>query len=283
MSAAMTSVIALGRGARWQQRLDGVPPLAWLAVHAAALWPHWGWAAARVADGSDDPLGLAALTALLFFVASAASRLRATPRGGWMLASLALTAGATAAVFVLPPLVGALLAALALACSLHAYMPAGQPLLAHAGLAVLALPLLSSLQFYAGYPLRLITAQASTWALQFAGVAAERAGTAMLVHGQWLIVDAPCSGVQMVWMAYFCAFCVAAHAGRRDGVLLRRLPAVGALVLAGNVLRNTVLVVLQTRAQAVPEWVHEGTGLAILALVCAATLRVIHGGRDATR
>lgn len=279
----MAPVIALGRGARWQQRIDELPPLAWLALHAAALWPHWRWAAARVADGSDDPLGLAALAALLFFVASEASRLRAAPRPGWLAAALGLSLAATAGSFVAPPLAAALLAVLALACSLQAFMPAGRPLLPLAGLAVLALPLLSSLQFYAGYPLRVVTAQASAWALQLAGLRAERAGSAMQVNGLWVIVDAPCSGVQMVWMAYFCAFAVAAFDGLRDGVLLRRLPAVGALVLAGNVLRNTVLVALEARGEAADQWVHQGVGLAVLGLVCAATVRVIHGGRHAGR
>jgi len=60
---------------------------------------------------------------------------------------------------------------------------------------VLALPLVSSLQFYAGYPLRLITAQASTWLLQAGGWTAARSGTAMLVDGRLVIVDAPCSGL----------------------------------------------------------------------------------------
>ncbi len=281
----MPQVIALGRGARWQRRIDTLPPLAWLALHAAALWPHWRWAAARVADGSDDPLGLAALAALLFFVAGEASRLRASPRAGWLLAALGLSTAATAAGFAAPPLAGALLAALALACSLQAFRPAGQALVPFAGLAVLALPLVSSLQFYAGYPLRVLTAQASAWLLQLAGMSAQRAGSAMQVDGLWVIVDAPCSGVQMVWTAYFCAFAVAAFDGLRDGALLRRLPAVGTLVLAGNVLRNTVLVALEARGETVAltdnPWVHQGVGLAVLGLVCAGTVRVIHGGRHA--
>lgn len=282
---AMTHVIALGRSARWQQRIDTLPPLAWLALHAAALWPHWRWAAARVADGSDDPLGLAALAALLFFVAAGASRMRAAPRAGWLLAALGLSVAATAAGFAAPPLIGALLAALALACSLQAFMPAGHALVPFAGLAVLALPLLSSMQFYAGYPLRVLTAEVSAWLLQIAGMEALRAGSAMQVNGLWVIVDAPCSGVQMVWMAYFCAFAMAAFDELRDGVMLRRLPAVGALVLAGNVLRNTVLVALEPQGEAVGfinnQWVHQGVGLAVLGLVCAGTVRVIHGGRRA--
>ena len=56
----------------------------------------------------------------------------------------------------------------------------------------------------------------------------------MLVQGRLVIVDAPCSGVQMAWMAWFCACAVAALAGCAIGVFLRRLPWVGAIVLAGQ-------------------------------------------------
>ena len=269
----------------WQGRvdvvLDAVPPLAWLALQAAALWPHWRWAAARVADGSDDPLGLAALAALGVAVWRLAPTLRGTPRPGWLAAALGASVLATVATWVAPPLLGALFAALALAAGLQAFMPAGQPLLPLAGLAVLALPVVSSLQFYAGYPLRVVTAQASTWVLQAVGMAAQRSGTAMQVEGRLIIVDAPCSGVQMVWMAYFCACAVAALRPTADRALLRRLPWVGALVLLGNVLRNSVLVALEAHQSQVPEAVHQGVGLAVLALVCAAVVVVVRGGNDA--
>jgi exosortase/archaeosortase family protein len=150
-----------------------------------------------------------------------------------------------------------------------------------AGLAVLALPVVSSLQFYAGFPLRVLTAEVSTWVLQAAGLAAQRSGTAMQVEGRLVIVDAPCSGVQMVWMAYFCACAVAAFGAARDGAFVRRLPWVGVLVLAGNVLRNSVLVALEARQAAVPELVHQGVGAVVLASVCAAVVWVMRGAGDA--
>jgi len=80
----------------------------------------------------------------------------------------------------------------------------------------------------------------------------------------------------MVWLGYFTACVVALYAGRADAFFLRRLPAVGLLVLAGNVVRNSVLVALEVRGS-VPGWLHEGVGLAVLALVCAAIARVMHG------
>lgn len=159
-----------------------------------------------------------------------------------------------------------------------AWLPTDAPRAALAGLVLLALPWIASLQYYGGYPLRVVTAQASAWLLQLAGLAAERSGTAMLVQGQLVIVDAPCSGVQMAWMAWFCACAVAGLLALRDGVFLRRLPWIGAIVLAGNVLRNSLLVALEARPQGLAASMHEGIGLIALALVCAAVVAVMTRG-----
>ncbi len=283
-NVAGSASIATNAAGRWLARFEALPPLAWLALQAAALWPHWRWAAARVADGSDDPLGVAALGVLVFAVWRMEPTLRAQPRPAWLAVALLASVAATVGALAAPPLFGALFAALALAAGLRAFMPAGTAMLPLAGLAVLALPVVSSLQFYAGFPLRVVTAQLSTWGLQAAGWAVERSGTAMVVEGRLVIVDAPCSGVQMVWMAYFCACAVAAFRPQRDGAFLRRLPWVGVLVLSGNVLRNSVLVALEaTQASPVPvsEAVHQGVGLVVLAAVCAAVVMVMQGGDHA--
>ncbi len=268
---------------RWLAACDRVPALAWLGLQAAALWPHWRWAAARLADGSDDPLGVAALVVLGLALWRLAPRLRSAPSRAWLLVAMAGTLLATLAAMFAPPLLAACVAVLALAAGLCAFAPNGTPLLPLAGLSVLALPVISSLQYYAGFPLRVVTAQLSTWALQLGGVVAERSGTAMWVEGRLVIVDAPCSGVQMVWMGYFCACAVAWWFGLDDRRFLKRLAGVGAIVMIGNVLRNSVLVVLESRQAQVPALLHEGIGLVVLALVCAAVARLVHGGRDANR
>ena len=276
----MLTVIPSTRTGRWKQRLDRVPPWGWLALQAGALWVHWRWAAARLAVGSDDPLGVVALVVLVLAIGRLAPSLRSHPRASWLAPALGLSVASTVAVFAAPPLAGALLAALALGCGLAAFMPPQRPVLPLAGLMVLALPVVSSLQFYAGYPLRLVTAQASTWLLQAGGWAATRSGTAMLVDGHLVIVDAPCSGIQLAWMAWLCACTVGAFGPGDDRRWLRRLPWIGLLVLAGNVVRNSVLVVLEARGD-VSDAVHEAIGLAVLAAVCAAVIGVMRGGRDA--
>ena len=253
-------------------------PLLCLAAFATALWPHWRWAAARLADGSDDPLGLAALAMLLLIMARMTPRLRREPAPAWLALAVLLTAAATVLGLFAPALLAALVAALAFASALAAFAPPGTAVLPLAGLAALALPVVSSLQFYAGFPLRVVTAEASTWLLDGAGFVASRDGSAMLVDGRLVVVDAPCSGVQMVWMAWFCACAVAGWRRLPDRVFAKRLAFVGLVVLAGNIVRNSVLVGLEARGAAASPWQHEAIGLVVLALVCATVTWLVGRG-----
>ena len=256
-------------------RIDRAPAFVWIALQAAALLPTWWWMARRLADGSDDPLGLLALAALAWLVWSLRHELRSAPRLGWLaLASLGTLAATVLRSGVgplpaLPPLAVGLVAVLALAACLLALLPkrvAAAPVL---GLAVLALPLLSSLQFYAGFPLRVITAEASRWLLAPA-FEVQREAASLIVDGRLVIVDAPCSGVQMAWCGYFVACALALWAGRSNRHFLARLPLVGLVVLAGNILRNSVLVAFEGAGLALAPWLHEAIGLTLLAAVCAA-------------
>jgi exosortase/archaeosortase family protein len=255
-------------------------PFAWLGLQVLVLWPHAAWYGQRIADGSDDPLGVVALAAIGVLAARLAPQLKRVPDLRWMALAAVLTATSTVALLFCPPLLCSLLAVLALTAGLVAWLPASAPRLPYAGLMVLALPLLSSLQFYVGYPLRLVTAQLSAWLLQAGGMAAQRSGASMIVDGQLVIVDAPCSGVQMAWMAYFTAMVMAAVCGVRDTRLLRRLPFVSLLVLAGNTLRNSILVSMEAKGAAPTELVHQGTGLVVLAAVCLFVLWLVRQEKD---
>jgi exosortase/archaeosortase family protein len=265
-------------------QLDRLPALAWLALQAAALAPTWAWMGRRMLDRSDDPLGLLAIAALALLLFTLRHGLRAAPRLGWLalaaLATLAATLGRTGVgpLPPLPPLAAALLAMGALACALLAFLPREVPAGPVAGLAVLALPLLSSLQFYAGYPLRVVTAEASRWLLA-PGFEVAREGSSLWIDGRLVIVDAPCSGVQMAWLGYFTACVVALWALRDNRAFLARLPAVGLLVLAGNILRNSLLVALEAAGRAPPPWLHDALGLAVLAAVCGGIAWVMNHSR----
>lgn len=249
-------------------------PGLWLAMQVLVLWPQWVWYWQRLTDGSDEPLGIFALAAVAVLVARTSPKLRRVPDLGWILLAGALSLASCVAAMLTTPLLSALIGVLALAASLAAWMPADAPRLPIAGLLVLSLPLISSLQFFAGYPLRVITAQLSCWLLDLLGFVAGRSGSSILVNGQLVIVDAPCSGIQMAWMAYFAAFAAAAAHAIHVRILLRRLPLVGLLVLAGNTLRNTILVAWESGSNAPGELAHQVTGLLVLAAVCVLVLKL---------
>ena len=65
-----------------------------------------------------------------------------------------------------------------------------------------------------------------------------------------VLVDAPCSGVQMAWAGYFTACAVALLKGIGNRAFALRLPAVSVAVLAGNIVRNTLLVGLEGAGRA---------------------------------
>lgn len=260
-------LLQMPRFVRFGIAIDTAPEWRWLALLAVALWPTWWWMGQRMVDGSDDPLGLLALAALGTLLWQHRLRLRAAPRLGLQVAAVAGAVLTTALHTQLPDLLVALVGLLSLAAGLLAFLPpqvATAPVL---GLSVLSLPLLASLQFYAGFPLRVVTAEVSSWLLSFAH-SVERTGSSLVVDGQLIIVDAPCSGVQMAWLGYFTACAVALVVGRSNRSFLLRLPVVSVLVLAGNVVRNTVLVACQATGRALPPWGHDAVGLFVLAIVC---------------
>ena len=262
-------VMALPRLLEWSIRIDRAPALLWIACIVTALTPTWLWMARRLADGSDDPLGLLAIAALALIVWQQRGRLRVAPRLPWLALAVAATLAAAAAQGVLPPLLASLVGVAALGCVLAAFLPAAMAPAPVLGLALLSLPWIASLQFYAGYPLRAVTAEASRWLLA-PGFAVERTGTALLVDGRLVIVDAPCSGVQMLWLGYFVACVAALWTGRTNASFLVRLPLASAIVLAGNIARNTLLVAMEASGQGTAGSLHEAVGLSVLAVVCAA-------------
>ncbi|MDT7513773.1 exosortase Q [Rhodoferax mekongensis] len=265
---ALPRLLHMPRFVRFGIAIDTAPEWRWLALLALALWPTWWWMGQRMVDGSDDPLGLLALAALAGLLWQHRHQLSPTPRLGFQMAALAGAVLTTALHQQLPDLVVALIGLLSVAAGLIAFLPARVATAPVLGLSVLSLPLLASLQFYAGFPLRVVTAEASRCLLSIAHTV-ERTGSSLVVNGQLIIVDAPCSGVQMAWLGYFTACVVALATHQANKTFLLRLPIVGALVLLGNVARNTVLVAAQASGTHLPAWGHDAVGLLVLAAVCS--------------
>ena len=244
-------------------------PMIASALVAVATWEAWRWYFGRVAATLDDALAL--IVVVLVVAMAGAHRPRGAPVARLPLAALALLLASYATSrLVAPPIARAGLAvALTLFC-LHVAVFRRRPPPALWGLSALALPILPSLQFVLGYPLRVAGAALTVGRLNAHGLAVERQGTFLVWQRATVQLDAPCSGVSMLWVGLL--FTLLACTLLELGAVKTILAAVASVVLAiaGNVLRTASLFYVETGFTAqVPGWWHEAIGLAAFALSAA--------------
>lgn len=252
----------------------------------AVTWPSWRWFGARIAAAPDEALPLA--LAVLFLALLALPRLVAGAGLAlvppWPLASM-LAAYAVAEVAAVPPIFKAALAALAALWILYRAVFGSSPPAAFYGLAALSLPVLPSLQFVLGYPMRLVSAQLTVGLLTLQGVPIERQGTYVVWQGEMAQFDAPCSGVSMLWALVLLTLMMALV---RRFSILATLAAVGFAILAAiaaNVLRVASLLHLDIvgAAVSVDDPLHEAVGVVAFALAGAGMVWLMTGWPGDTR
>jgi exosortase/archaeosortase family protein len=246
-----------------------------LAAHVGCFWPVWRWYVARMTDGSDEPWGIAALVAALLLTWRNPRSWALRTDDPLLWCAVLLTFAYVAAVPSAPPLVRAALAMAALACSWVSITSLRSKLAPVAVLFALSLPVIASLQFYLGYPLRSITTGGAALTLDLLGFAVERSGTALLWQGHTVLIDAPCSGVRMLWTGSAFACAMALH---RDAIGWRSLTALllltGAAALFANVLRAAALFVVETRDSPLPQFIHPTVGAATFALTAMSIVLI---------
>lgn len=236
-----------------------------VAVQVAAFWPVWRWLAGRVVDDAEAGGMAAALLAALLLPSPAGGEPR--PRALWFAA--AFTAAYAATFHFVPPLIRALFALLSLAGTVGAMRGEASGFARH-GLFLLAAPVVPTLQFYLGYPLRvLVTHLAAVW-LRCAGIGARVEGLGLAWNEKLVLVDAPCSGVRMIWGALLMALATAVLRGFgpvRTSVVV----AAGLLAAVGaNSLRAAALFFTEAGLVALPG-AHDAVGVLVFAAISAAT------------
>jgi exosortase/archaeosortase family protein len=233
-----------------------------LAAQIIAFWPVWTWYAGRIEDLSE----LAGITIALAIAVCAPQRSFGRRRPLWIPALATL---AYAAAFPLsPPLVRALFALAAVASTWTCLFP-GPDSLARGGLFLLAAPVLPSLRFYLGYPLRFaVTEIAAAW-LRLGGLSVQAEGTALAWNGRSILVDAPCSGIGMLWGAVCIALAMAVF--RRLDALrtLALLASVVPICLLTNSMRAAALFYKEAELLQLPNWTHGAAGSVMFAITLA--------------
>jgi len=241
-----------------------------LGVQIAAFWPVWGWYIARLTDSSDEPWGILALITALIFVA-----LRGHGRelkGMHMAFSSVFVLTYALTFHMVPPFVRAVLAVLAIGCTLSPARLGRSMHIGIIGLLLLSLPIIASLQFFLGYPVRLLTAIISAKLVGLTGYDVAAHGTCLYWMGEVISVDAPCAGVRMLWSGLYLNFTLACFTGLGSfKTWLTYVFSVIAIFL-GNTIRASALFFTETGIIDSPSWSHQGIGVAIFSLVAVSII-----------
>lgn len=255
-----------------------------VGLFAAVLlagWPCWRWLSLRLSAPGEVVPSLLAITTAVGIVLAQRDSAPALPMR--LRACTVLLLLYAALFFTLPPLGRAAVYVIALATFLPNIAPASRRTWWIAGLFLLALPVIPSLQFLAGFPLRRAVAEGAALLLRMQGLRVGVAGVALMTDESQLVsVDAPCSGVRMLWAGVYLATSLAAWRGLtlRRGALL--IGAAVVFVVAGNILRATALYYGEAGLVAFPSWMHSAVGLVAFggsAAGIAASFRLVERGR----
>lgn len=230
-----------------------------------AFLPVWRWYLLRLQDGSDEPWGLLPLATAAVVAALYWRRHRAefAPRGAS--ASLILTALYAVSFPFAPPLLRALLAITALGALCEPRRPGAQLPFCYWGLLVLSLPIVSTLQFYLGYPLRRLTSELVVYLLRDLPLRVD--GVVLFLGERPLLIDAPCSGIKLLWTALYFSCTLGALFGIRGWRGWLQLSLTSLVVFIGNLARTALLVPIEFGLVKLPAIAHELTGAAVLVSV----------------
>jgi exosortase/archaeosortase family protein len=241
------------------------------ALVMAATWDAWRWYVQRAWESPEEAASLALTVA--FLGALGVSR-RSKEAMRLPLIPIALLLAAFAASYgMLPPIARAAIAIAATLFCGHLAAFKERPPVAFWGLVALALPVVPSLQFVLGYPMRLVSAALSVGLLQAHGLTVERQGTFLVWRDELTQFDAPCSGVNMLWAGLLLTLmgCVLFRFSILKVMIAVALSLV--LAIACNVLRATSLFYVEAGLLPhIQAWWHEGIGIAAFTMSAVATL-----------
>lgn len=244
-----------------------------VTLQLIAFWEVWRWYVVRSVYSWDQPWGVLVLVAAFAFLIASRKPFPTRERSLLLPALLILTYVLTYSAF--GPLARATVAftALAVTTSSLRFGKTFHPGLL--GLFYLSLPTIPTLQFFGGYPLRVVVAELTAPILRLAGFAVTPEGTCLNWGGQLIWIDAPCSGIKMVWVGLFLTFVVLCLYELPLLKTMLLLPLVAVVIMGANVFRAVALFYLETGLLRMPSWGHEYAGLIAFMLEVAGIVALV--------
>ncbi len=254
-----------------------------VAAAALSFWPVWSWALQLLKTSDEDILGLISLLTFLALAwrrsqtvdmvsppsASGESTERTLFTKADLFLTLALFGLYCLSLAFAPQVVSALLALTILGSCLHRAGKLSKPNAGDWALLLLAVPLLSSLNYYCGYPLRILAVNIAGLMLNFSGLAVSVEGTELVSASSVVGVDPACSGIKILWIDLYLAAALASYFRLSKGSSAKVLSASIIIAVFANAIRVSSLFYLESGIISVPQLfhsaVHSGIGAASFA------------------
>jgi exosortase/archaeosortase family protein len=239
-----------------------------LALPLLSFWPVAHWYFLRVMQSQEELAGLFGVIAAIFFVACQRRRIDShfTDRSFYAHAIALILCYAFSYHFA-PPMIRAAIAMTAITRIISSLFLKRK---FHVGLWILlglSLPVIPTLQFYLGYPLRAAVAQIALPLIRMTGFAVTRDGACFNFKGQSIWIDAPCSGIQMLWAGMLLAACCSCFKNLNLSRMAFVLSATFMAAIFANSLRAAALFLIEAHILRGPAWLHEGTGISVFILL----------------
>ncbi|WP_455212511.1 archaeosortase/exosortase family protein [Kaarinaea lacus] len=231
-----------------------------LFVSFIALWPVWRWYGLRVYSSSEEIWGVVAVITAIVFLYMTRPLEKKLVSISWSI-PIALIVFYIVALWFLPPLIRAVVAMGLITNLISQYWYQKQFHMGLGTLLMLALPVVASLQFYLGYPMRVAVGSMTEILLQFNGLSVVREGTVLNWGAQLISIDAPCSGVKLLWVSLYVSSALACFVRLSNVQTAALFSVLPLIVLCANVFRATALFYLESGILPMQSWMHSGVGL----------------------
>ena len=246
-----------------------------LMILLAALWNLWHWLGTRLLSSGEPAWELLPLLSIVFFASTNRPRENTQLNSGSLILAAIALGVYSASTTVAPPVVRAMIAMVSLTFVISR-LRFGTTF--HPGvftLLTLCLPVTDSLNFFLGYPMRAFVGEATVYLLNLQGLLVYREGVNLQFGDLLIVIDAPCSGVKMLWFGILLATNLSFLFRLSVRLFLPVLVTAFALIMLGNVMRASALFYIEGGLIEVPAWMHSAVGVAAFAFTSLSIACVV--------
>lgn len=237
-----------------------------------AFWSVGRWYFLRLSASGDESWGILALAAICFLSFGGQTKNAQIVNFNLIIASIIIFAFSFP---FLPPLLRAVIAITSLTLTISDWRFGRKFHFGIWSLFLLSLPIVASMQFYLGFPMRIIIGEATAFLLKLNGLVVFRDGVCLHFGEKLIWIDAPCSGVKMLWAGFFLtSLLITIYQFNFRKSVLAFFSALG-IILLGNIFRATGLFYLEAELIKMPNFAHQAIGVSAFILTCIGIVLTI--------